>query len=757
MISEIALFVLSLMVQMLVADQASITPLQPGKVIERQMSGGQTHSYSVTLDTGQFLRAVFDQRGIDIAVTAFGPDQKKIVEVDSPNGAEGPEVLELVASTPGTYRIDVGAFDKNAKPARYEARIDELMSAEEYSAHRAKELALAEKAAQEVARVAIPLRTTEPGQRFDDLQPLRRTIGNSNLVLLGEATHGTHEFFQLKHRLLEFLVTQMGFTVFCLEATMAEAFDINDYVLTGNGDARKALSALYFWAWNTEEVLEMIEWMRRYNADPLHRRKVKFYGFDMQQPVRAAKVTLAYLSVVDPNTATEAAEWVQIFANPVANGDFDRFTPEKKEAALAAVRMVLKRFDERKQVYIKKSSTAAWTFARQHTQLLAQNIELRNGDPTGSTRDRSMAENIRWILQREGQDTRMVVWAHNDHVATDLNSMGTFLRNMFGKQMRVFGFAFNRGSFQAMEPGVGLHSFTVPAAPADSFDAIVAKANVPLVMIDFHALPAGSALSTWLREPRVTRDIGAVYRESDANSYLVKRSILDRYDALFFANETTAARPNRGTHVIARIEPLPLPANLGFEDQLADGSPKQWVVLPPNPQDFDFDVTCSEEDPRSGRRAGVIRRRAGKHYGEMAASLLQQVDAKPYRGKTIRFRASVKNRGNGQSFLWLKVPRQFEERRVITNRDWTEYELTGAVASNSASIEYGIALTGDGEAWIDSAAFDVVETPSFGADANRRSLTRSQPAAAYLYGQPPGPKPDCPEFQYDGKVNLSPR
>lgn len=699
-------------VQAVAADQENVTPLKGGKPIERELAGGQTHSYSVTLETGQFLRAVFNQRGIDIVVTASGPDQKKIVDVDSPNGAEGPEVLELIASTAGTYRIDVRAFAGDAKRARYEARIDVLLSAEQYAAHRAAEQALAEEAAKEVARVAIPLRTAEAGHGFDDLQPLRRVIGHADLVLLGEATHGTREFFQLKHRVLEFLVTQMGFTVFGIEATMPEAFDINDYVLTGKGDPLRALSALYYWAWNTEELLELIEWMRRYNADPLPRKKIKFYGFDIVQPVRALKVTLGYLSTVDPNTAAEATERLGVLANPVTSADFDRLTPEGKQAALAAIRLVLTRFDERKQAYLKKSSATAWTIARQHAQVVAQYIESRTDDPTGSVRDRSMAENIRWILQHEGPGTRIVAWAHNDHVATDVNSMGTFLRNMFGKKAVVFGFAFNRGSFQAIEPGVGLHPFTVPPAPAGSFDAIVATANIPLAMLDFRSLSAESALAKWLREPRVTRDIGAVYRESDANNYLVKRAIHDRYDALFFVNETTSSRPNRGARVIARVELLPLPANLDFEDRQVDGSPQRWLVLPPTPQNFDFEVTTSEENPRSGRRAAVIRRAVGKHYGEMAGSLLQQVDAKAYRDKKIRFRASVKSRGNGQqTFLWLKVNRGFEERRVVANADWKEYELTGDVPANATVIEYGLALTGDGEAWIDAAALDVVETP----------------------------------------------
>jgi erythromycin esterase len=88
---------------------------------------------------------------------------------------------------------------------------------------------------------------------------------------------------------------------------MPEAFDINEFVLTGQGDPRKTLTALYFWTWNTEEVLEMIQWMRRYNANPHHKRKVKFYGFDMQFTSRAVKVLVNYLRQADRNASAQAA------------------------------------------------------------------------------------------------------------------------------------------------------------------------------------------------------------------------------------------------------------------------------------------------------------------------------------------------------------------------------------------------------------------------------------------------------------------
>jgi erythromycin esterase-like protein len=114
------------------------------------------------------------------------------------------------------------------------------------------------------------------------MQPLKKVIGDARVVELGEATHGTREFFQLKHRMLEFLATQMGFTIFSIEANMPEAYRLNEYVLTGKGDPKKLLTGMYFWTWDTEEVLAMIQWMRQFNASG--KGRVEFTGFDMQTP-----------------------------------------------------------------------------------------------------------------------------------------------------------------------------------------------------------------------------------------------------------------------------------------------------------------------------------------------------------------------------------------------------------------------------------------------------------------------------------------
>jgi erythromycin esterase-like protein len=144
---------------------------------------------------------------------------------------------------------------------------------------------------------AIPLKTVEAGHGFDDMQPLRGIVGGARIVELGEATHGSREFFQLKHRMLEFLVSQMGFTIFSIEANMPEAYRLTDFVVNGNGDPKQLLKGMYFWTWNTEEVLDMILWMREFNRSG--KGHIEFTGFDMQTPTIAMDIVRTFAIVQD--------------------------------------------------------------------------------------------------------------------------------------------------------------------------------------------------------------------------------------------------------------------------------------------------------------------------------------------------------------------------------------------------------------------------------------------------------------------------
>lgn len=141
---------------------------------------------------------------------------------------------------------------------------------------------------------AIPLNLSQPYS--DDRDSILSFADSSRLVGVGEL-HGVHESFTVNSRVFKNLVERRGFTVLAVEAGLPEARAVNDYVMSGRGEAESALKNLHYW---TVSTTELIEWMRQYNRDPRNLHKLKFYGFDMQMTAAAAANVHAYLERVDP-------------------------------------------------------------------------------------------------------------------------------------------------------------------------------------------------------------------------------------------------------------------------------------------------------------------------------------------------------------------------------------------------------------------------------------------------------------------------
>ncbi len=403
-----------------------------------------------------------------------------------------------------------------------------------------------------LSKHAIRLRTTDPRNDLSDMKPLLNVIGHAQVACLGEATHGTREFFEMKHRMLEFLVTQMGFNVFAIEATFPESFEINKYILTGQGDPAKALAGLYFWTINTEEVLDMIQWMRKYNAEPTHLKKIKFYGFDMQFPEKAALFVMAYLKKVDPMQAKHIEDQLAIVRNERRSEPFKKMPRDAQDRLCSQIAKILRMLDQNKPEYIAQSSIEEWSIARQHLRVIQQ---YYSGGL--KMRDQAMAENILWIKKHEGPTARMVVWAHNGHVATNQDNasgnkpMGWYLKRDLGKDMLVIGFCFNQGTFQAKTARRSAlekidkkpRRFTVGSAPIGSLDWTLAKAGLKLAAIDLRSIPKKGTVANWFSKPHATRSLGAVYDPPEDNYYYAQDVITHMFDVLIFVERSTSARP----------------------------------------------------------------------------------------------------------------------------------------------------------------------------------------------------------------------
>jgi erythromycin esterase len=421
---------------------------------------------------------------------------------------------------------------------------------------------------------AIPLKSVQAGAGFDDLEPLESILKNVRVVGLGEATHGTREFFQFKHRMLEFLVKRMGFRVFAIEASYAACMAINDYVLYGKGDRAAALSGQGFWTWDTHEVADMIDWMREYNSHVPDSAKVQFLGFDIQNYDRAFDVITKYLEKVAPEylpTAEQAFKPLRL-ADQRAVLAFGQRSAAEKAADMPRLWELFDFLEAHRERFVRRTSAAEFDEALQHARILLQfddaySSPLFNApslaESAGGKRDRYMAENIQHLMNAEPPGTRVVVWAHNGHVASGKGGpgMGAHLREAFGDEYYVLGFAFDSGSFQSRElvggdlkkitsgQGIGsLREFTVGPAPRGSVDWYLeqARRGKPFsnYIVDFRSAPTEGPVAAWLSSSHPMYSMGSVFSTTwTPQQYLAPQVLRGAFDGLIFIEKTTRARP----------------------------------------------------------------------------------------------------------------------------------------------------------------------------------------------------------------------
>jgi erythromycin esterase len=226
--------------------------------------------------------------------------------------------------------------------------------------------------------------------------------------------------------------------------------------------------------------------------------------------------------------------------------------PVDVKAASATWSGIVEHMESMRETYTKKGAAAReidWSI--QNARVVLQCMQMYANQVT---RDESMAQNIKWILDHSPQD-KLVVWAHNGHVKAGgegYASMGASLRKMYGDQMVVFGFAFNQGSFRAVELQKSLHEWTVPAAPEGSLDATLAATKIPLLALDLRKVPKAGPVADWWGQPHKTRSIGAVYSDRTAEMYLANVTLPQSYDVILFVETTTAARGNTPTPAPAK-------------------------------------------------------------------------------------------------------------------------------------------------------------------------------------------------------------
>ena len=402
-----------------------------------------------------------------------------------------------------------------------------------------------------LGKTAVPFATVVPGSNETDLTPLKQMIGNASLVGMGEGTHGTREFFQMKHRVFQYLVHQMGFTHFAIEATWPESNDMNTYVLTGKGNPNALLSNLYFWTWRTQEVLDLVKWMREWNVSAPASQRVQFVGFDMQFPGAAMDTVAAFVARVDSGSTTFVSQRYACLV-PYRNrgATFSQSTsnyaalPSTTRAACAAgVKQVSDLFDTKSTIYQTASSAALFSNAQRSARVVAQWEDMIGAGSSGTLlRDKYMAENIEWLRGQAGAGSKMMLWAHNYHVSSVPGAMGSYLRATDGDAYVNVGFAFGTGGFNAVG-GTGtsgaLQPFQATLIPEGSVESAFAGISQPRALFDARLIAAGGSPAAALAGPIHMRSIGALFSPSQESLYFGVQLFPGDFNLLIYLATTT--------------------------------------------------------------------------------------------------------------------------------------------------------------------------------------------------------------------------
>ena len=393
-----------------------------------------------------------------------------------------------------------------------------------------------------------------------DLDRLVERFGDRTYVLLGEASHGTSEYYRWRSRLTARLIQEKDFSFVAVEGDWTDCYEINRYVKglpESHETIRDALEAFErwpTWLWANWETLEFLDWLEVHNQTLDEAERVGFYGLDVYSLFESMEAVVDYLEDIDPDAAAEAR---------AAYRCFEPYGDDAQEYA-RALRMVPETCEEevvemltrlREQVGAYDHSRDDYFNAEQNA-LVAKNAEqyyreMVQGDvDSWNIRDRHMVETLERLQDHHGSDAKGIVWAHNTHVgdarATDMEArgrlnVGQLVRESESRSaMALVGMGSHRGNVVAADSwGARLEEMTVPPAQEESYEDVFERAGRLDRLLVTEDLPDDSPLT----RPRGHRAIGVVYHPARESGNYVPTVLPDRYDAFVYLDETNALHP----------------------------------------------------------------------------------------------------------------------------------------------------------------------------------------------------------------------
>jgi erythromycin esterase-like protein len=415
-----------------------------------------------------------------------------------------------------------------------------------------------------VSKAAEPL-----GGSPDDYDSLVDLIGDARFVLLGEASHGTHEFYRERAVISKKLIYQRGFKAVAVEADWPDAYRINRFVhgVSEDVDSVEALSGFKRfpqWMWRNADVLDFVGWLREHNDEQVFEdRKCGFYGLDLYSLHASIEAVLDYLKKVDPEAAKRAREHYgcfEHFGKEIETYGYAAgfgLTPTCEDAVVKELVALRRKAME----YLQRDGQVAADayFCAEQNARVVRNAEqyyrnmFRREVSSWNLRDTHMMESLVSLadhLGKRGAPAKIVVWAHNSHLgdarATQMSergelNLGQLVRQRFGKEVVLIGFTTYEGTVTAASDWDGpAERKNVRPGHADSYEAFFHDVDLPRFYLDLRR----AAISSALRVERLERAIGVIYRpETELISHYFNARLSDQFDAVLHFDHTRAVEP----------------------------------------------------------------------------------------------------------------------------------------------------------------------------------------------------------------------
>ena len=392
------------------------------------------------------------------------------------------------------------------------------------------------------------IETLELTENQDDLNLLKQIVGKAEVVCLGESRHDIKEQFQLKHRFIKYLVEEMDFTTFVLEASFPYSNKIDDYVLNGNGKIDEIMSGMPGWfLWDTQEMTNILNRIREFNKNPKNIKKVRFYGIDIVAPNNALDQIFEYLQKVD-KTYYEKIQNNNFARNIIEDTHWQTSLQHYSELSEEEKQILIKNYNELFQHikqneidYITNSSDNEYNWilklaysANQANKMFTEKDRLK----MGLIRDNAMANISLWIKER---NEKLIIWAHNVHIAKSeftmnmfpenpIKGMGYILNQELKNNMVSIGASFNQGEFQN-------ENRTFEPAEKNTIDGILAKIKMKYFLLDLNGSTEDDNIKKWFNTNKVIR--GQEFKMT----CIPKKS----FDAIFFIDNISKVSYNPTT------------------------------------------------------------------------------------------------------------------------------------------------------------------------------------------------------------------